>query len=153
MKTCYILVGAPGTGKSTWADTVDYDSLISSDQIITDIAHEYGLTYNEAFKNLIGFADQVFWNDITSAGIYGDTTIIVDRTHMTAKSRKRVIDILSQYAYNFVAVVFLPPEEAEWERRLANRPGKTIPDEIIQSMLRNYQEPTLDEGFSEIQFA
>jgi hypothetical protein len=31
-----------------------------------------------------------------------------------------------------------------------NRPGKEIPDHVIASMIGSWEEPTLDEGFTEI---
>jgi tRNA uridine 5-carbamoylmethylation protein Kti12 len=52
--------------------------------------------------------------------------------------------------YSAIAVVFATPEPDELARRLASRPGKTIPPEVIERMIENWEEPTLDEGFKEI---
>ena len=52
--------------------------------------------------------------------------------------------------YQVVAVVFPTPDTKELVRRLNNRPGKTIPDEVIQNMIKSYEEPTEAEGFDKI---
>ena len=52
--------------------------------------------------------------------------------------------------HEHIAVVFKTPEPAELARRLASRPGKTIPDHVMLSMLQNYKDPTEEEGFQEI---
>jgi hypothetical protein len=49
-------------------------------------------------------------------------------------------------------VVFKTPKEDELARRLANRPGKNIPDNVIRAMINNYEAPTWEEGFTEIRY-
>ena len=152
-KICTILVGAPCSGKSTWVDNlpwIENTYVASTDSIIEDIAHEYGMTYDEGFKELVGFADKVMWNDLKMTAEDGDP-IIIDRTNMSRKSRRKFIDFLAKYGYTFNAVVFdVPEDRSEWNRRLNSRPGKTIPENVIQSMLASFQFPTHDEGFREI---
>ncbi|MEN6624388.1 MAG: ATP-binding protein [Smithella sp.] len=151
-KICTILVGAPGCGKSTWLkaqEWVDDTCVASTDDIIDNIADEYGFTYNQAFKDLIGFAEKVMWEDLRVAAEDGDR-IYIDRTNMSRKSRKKFIDFLRPYGYRFDAVVFPNPDPVEWERRLNNRPGKTIPDNIIRNMVASFRMPTPEEGFDNI---
>ena len=49
-------------------------------------------------------------------------------------------------------MVFATPEPKELARRLASRydSGKIIPEHVMQSMIENWEEPTLEEGFKEI---
>jgi tRNA uridine 5-carbamoylmethylation protein Kti12 len=47
-------------------------------------------------------------------------------------------------------VVFATPEPEELARRLASRPGKTIPPAVIERMIEDWEEPDLSEGFKEI---
>lgn len=158
MPKCTILVGVPGSGKSTWLEqnAIDDSWIISTDATIHEIATQYGLTYNDGFKTLIGFAERVMLNDLTMAAEAGDM-IYIDRTNLSAKSRKKFIDFLKPYGYIFEAVVFPEPgsealPEEEWKRRLANRPGKTIPDYVLESMADNYEIPLMSEGFLELTF-
>jgi hypothetical protein len=52
--------------------------------------------------------------------------------------------------YYAIAVVFRIPGPEELQKRLANRPGKVIPSDVLQSMIDGWEEPTEDEGFKEI---
>lgn len=157
-KVCTILVGVPASGKSTWIDQ-DFDDdtwILSTDTVITEIAEQYGLTYNEGFKDLIGFAEKVMWNDLNLAANEGDR-IYIDRTNLTAKGRKRFIDKLKPFGYSFEAIVFPEPGSdalpiEEWHRRLDSREGKTIPEQALTSMLNSYEIPLKSEGFSDIIF-
>jgi predicted kinase len=54
--------------------------------------------------------------------------------------------------YKHIAVVFRTPDEEELARRLANRPGKEIPQEVVLNMINNFEMPTEEEGFAEIWF-
>jgi hypothetical protein len=36
--------------------------------------------------------------------------------------------------------------------RMANRPGKTIPDSVIESMMDSFVRPVLDEGFDTVRY-
>lgn len=158
MPKCTILVGVPGSGKSTWLSNnrVAWSKTLSTDSIIEEIASQYGLTYNDAFKNLIAFAEQVMWKE---AGRFATAKydLYVDRTNLTAKSRQKVIYALKPYGYEFEAVVFPWPgteafPEEEWFRRLESRPGKTIPNHVLASMTNSAEVPTEAEGFSKITF-
>lgn len=153
MPKCTILVGVPGSGKSTWLkqqDFLDDTWIVSTDDIIEEIAGVYGLTYDEGFKDLIKFAEKVMWKELAAFAEAGER-IYVDRTNLSAKSRKRFIDFLKPYGYEFDCVVFETPETDEWARRLY-RPGKTIPDHVLESMADNIEIPTMDEGFTNITF-
>lgn len=152
VKICTILIGAPGSGKSTWMrnqEWIDDTYVASTDDIIENIADQYGFTYDEAFKDVVGFAEKVMWRELEMAAQDGDP-IYIDRTNMSVKSRKRFIDFLRPYGYRFDAVVFPNPDPAEWERRLNSRPGKTIPENIIRNMVSSFRMPTQEEGFVNI---
>jgi predicted kinase len=156
MPKCTILVGVPASGKSTWItnnirDISPYAVIISTDDIIQELADSYNLTYNEVFKETIRFAEMVMNKNIEWAAEDADD-MIVDRTNMTVKSRKQYIDKLCDYGYEFECVVFPVPDTEEWSRRLNSRPGKNIPQEAIDRMVNSYQEPTLEEGFKKITF-
>jgi len=77
--------------------------------------------------------------------------IIWDQTSVSAASRRKKFASLPDYEH--VAVVFGTPEPAELTRRLAGRPGKTIPDAVLQNMVDSFEEPTEAEGFQEIWYA
>lgn len=153
MPKCIILVGVPASGKTTWLSNnrVAWSKTISTDNIIEEIASQYHFTYDEAFKDLISFAEKVMWKDLKANAKIGNT-IYIDRTNMSAKGRKKFIDFLKPYGYTFEAVDFEIPEKDELERRLNSRVGKFIPKNILKSMADNYEMPLKSEGFEKITF-
>jgi len=74
--------------------------------------------------------------------------IVWDQTSTTVSSRRKKFNMLPDYEH--IAVVFRTPDKQEHVRRLDSRPGKVIPDEIIQDMIDRFEMPTLEEGFVEI---
>ncbi len=157
MPKCIMLVGVPASCKSTWHRNKygEYPPVVAStDNIIQEIASSYGMTYDEGFKGLIQFAEIIMWRQITSC-LMGGRNFIIDRTNLTVKSRAKFIQKLKLHNYEIEAVVF--PEvgsealsKEEWKRRLDSRPGKTIPQEVLDQMVDSYEIPLMSEGFSKI---
>jgi len=142
----------PASGKSTYVKQawhIGPPQVVSTDNIIEEIAAEYGYTYDEIFSDVIKFAEKVFWDDIEAA-IDEGFDIAVDRTNMSVKSRQKFFNALKQHRYEFHAVVFRTPEETEWRNRLAGRSGKTIPEHVLTSMHNNFEMPTIAEGFTSV---
>lgn len=153
MPTAYMLVGVPGSGKTTWIENQNFDLgntvILSTDNYIERKAMEYGSTYSEMFDQLILPANKKMEDHLKYA-LSGGHDIVWDQTNTTAKSRKSKLQKL--VGYKKVAVVFPTPDIEEHQRRLDSRPGKFIPFEVIMRMKRDLQVPTVEEGFDEIIF-
>lgn len=150
MAKCYQMVGVPGSGKSTWIANQEWAKdcvIVSTDEFVEDYAREVGSTYNEVFDDYMPTAVNLMAEKVVRAREAGKD-IIWDQTSTTVKSRKRKFNMLRDYEH--IAVVFRTPEEAELSRRLANRPGKNIPKNVMAMMIGNWEEPTEEEGFKEI---
>jgi predicted kinase len=146
----YVLVGVPGAGKSTWiADQLWAKDCvyISSDQLVEEEAYRRGKTYNDVFKDYINTAIAEMLDKAMAARDAGKD-IIWDQTSVSVKSRRKKFSVLPDYEH--IAIVFDTPNEDELRRRLSNRPGKTIPWEVVSSMIKNFEMPTEEEGFKEI---
>ena len=150
--TVELLVGVPAAGKSTWinANSKPNTIVISSDDIITAWAAFQGQTYDEGFAEFIKPASAKAKADYREALGDGAAHIVVDRTNLTAKSRKEWIDAARKHNYRVNAVVFPTPDDAELTERLASRPGKTIPAHVMSSMKGNFTMPRAEEGIDEI---
>lgn len=149
----YVLVGVPGSGKSTWVSAQDWAkdcAYVSTDKYVEEYAKHAGKTYSEVFNLVMTDAVAAMVDSVTLASSMKQN-IIWDQTSTTVLTRAKKINMLSSY-YK-IAVVFRTPEKAELERRLKSRPGKEIPDEVVASMIANWVEPTLEEGFDEIWYA
>jgi len=153
MSKCYQLIGVPGSGKSTWVKNQDWSkdcAYISTDTWVELYAKEQGKTYSEVFDEYMPKAVNIMTEHVKLAREAGKD-IIWDQTSTTVKSRTRKFNMLPDYEH--IAVVFKCPEADELVRRLASRPGKLIPVDIIENMIKNFEVPSEEEGFKEIWFA
>lgn len=166
MSVFYMLCGIPGSGKSTWirhnqldeyvglTDTSgktynNVSNILSTDAIIEEIASMYSLTYNDCFKDLIQFADKQMHRELDLLIKNKAPVIVWDQTNLTVNSRrKKLAKIPSNYTK--IAVNFSIPDTIELNRRLNSRSGKSIPQNVIESMIANYQPASTDEGFNSI---
>jgi predicted kinase len=150
MTKCYQLIGVPGSGKSTWIKDQIWAlglTVISTDSFVEDYARSQGKTYTEVFKDYMPTAVDLMAEQVIRARDLNHT-IIWDQTSTTEKSRTRKFNMLPDYEH--IAIVFRTPELDVLKQRLASRPGKDVPWEVVQGMIDNWEEPTLEEGFTEI---
>ena len=150
MPKCYQLVGVPASGKSTWVETQEWAKdcvVVSTDEFVEDYAKECGSTYSEVFADYMPTAVKLMAEKVVRAREAGKD-IIWDQTSTSVKSRTRKFRMLRDYEH--IAVVFRTPSRDELDVRLSSRPGKHIPKNVVDSMIDNWEEPTLGEGFKEI---
>jgi predicted kinase len=155
MPTCYQLVGAPGSGKSTWVENQDWAltcARVSTDKWVEIYAKEVGRTYSEVFTDFMPTAVDLMAKEVVAARELG-RDIIWDQTSTTVKSREKKFRMLPDYEH--IAVVFKTPEHTELMRRLISRwdSGKIIPEHVIASMIASFEIPTEEEGFKQIWYA
>ena len=156
---CTVMVGLPGTGKSTIAesmlDTSPFAFVYSTDTLIEETAQQNGVTYDEMFLDYIKQAT-LFMNQRLDIAIEEGSDIIWDQTNLNTKKRSKIINRMKQAGYNVECVFILPPQDThisdqtEWKHRLNNRPGKTVPPSIMSSMIGSLVTPTTEEGFDSV---
>ena len=153
MPKCYQLVGVPAAGKSTWIKEQEWAvdiPVVSTDHFVEAYAKEQGKTYSEVFNDYMPIAVKLMVNQALICQANG-LDVIWDQTSTTKASRTRKFNTLPGYEH--IAVVFQTPDRIELKRRLASRPGKEIPDSVIEGMLASFEMPTEEEGFKEIWIA
>jgi predicted kinase len=150
MSKCYQLIGVPAAGKSSWIQQQVWAlglTVVSTDAFVEQEAYRQGKTYSEVFDEYMPTAVKLMAEQVVRAREAGHD-IIWDQTSTTVKSRRRKFAMLPDYEH--IAVVFATPQSDELDRRLASRPGKNIPWNIMQGMIKHFEEPTEEEGFVEI---
>lgn len=139
-----ILIGAPGSGKSTYASkTKDNNTVVLSSDGIRKILYgsEEDQTHNsEVFNTLYecmtNACDEKF-------------DIIFDATNVTKKSRARAIKIAKLFDYKIKAVVFDISYAGCCERN--SKRERKVPEKVIRKFITSFQFPTEEEGFDEIE--
>ena len=152
MPKAYILVGVPGSGKSTWISKQPFDRsntiVASTDRYVEQVAKKEGKTYGEVFKAVMPRAVRHMVMTVRSA-VKNKNDIVWDQTSTTVNTRLKKLRMLPD-EYEKIAVVFPTPDKNELERRLSDRPGKEIPNDVMNQMINGWEEPTEAEGFDKI---
>lgn len=150
MPTVYMMVGVPGSGKSTWLSQQDLSNavVLSTDNYIEHFAKLNNTTYTEIFKKVIGEATRLMQEDLRKA-IAEQKDIYWDQTNLTAKTRAGKLAQIPS-TWHKVAVYFPTPPDAELKRRLESRPGKTIPANVVLGMKSQLEMPSESEGFDQV---
>jgi predicted kinase len=148
----YVLVGLPASGKSTWAQQQKFVNtvIVNTDKHVQAYADSVGQTYSDVFTEYMPCAIGLMMDEVHQATADGKN-IIWDQTSTTQASRIR--KFTHTCGYRKVAVIFRTPDSQEHKRRLASRPGKVIPIDVLATMSEQWQEPTQQEGFDEIWYA
>lgn len=140
-----MLVGAPASGKSTYAKKISGGSvpIVSSDSIRAVLYGDESIQGNpqEVFKEV--------YATILSY-VLKNQDVIFDATNLKIKDRKRFIDYFKKY--NNVSILAFVIDCFTFEELSArnSQRNRQVPEEVLQRMLKSYQEPTLDEGFQKI---
>jgi predicted kinase len=152
MPTVYMMVGVPASGKSTFitnSPEMNHLPVASTDKYIEYFANFSGKTYDEVFSETIGIASK-YMDAVIGEYVKTEVSFIWDQTNLTAKSRAKKLARVPKH-WKKVAVYIALPDEAEHERRLASRPGKTIPKKILEDMKKQLEVPDLlNENFDRI---
>lgn len=151
MPKMIMLIGMPGSGKSTWCKILHPNTpVVSSDAFIEEYANSIGKTYDEVFSEKIKEATKHV-NFMVDKYVSNGIDFIWDQTNLTRSSRKNKLSLIPK-EWTKIAYYFDLPPEIIWRQRLKSRVGKTIPDEVLHKMKIYTDLPSLDEGFKEIHY-
>ncbi len=134
-----ILVGPPGSGKSTWGKKFASDNnieYVSTDSIRAEIGS------GEADQSVSAAAFGIARNRVSTALNAGKNAMI-DATNCNKKARRDWINIGRGAGAYVIAVAFEVPKE-ELIRRDAGRERQVGPD-IIDRFVNKYERPTTSE--------
>ena len=141
-----LLVGIPGSGKTTYAEKYIKENPnavhLSSDKIRAEL---WG---NEATQ---GDNNEVF-SLMQSRAIYAlnnGQSVVYDATNVTRKDRSYIITLCPKFAKIECYIIWAPIETCI-ERDAARE--RTVGKEVIDRMLKRFQAPYYDEGIDEIHF-
>lgn len=150
-----MLVGLPGSGKTTYRKAnfslEDY-VVLSTDDIIEEIARLRNLTYSSVFSGAIKEAGDMV--DMTfKSSLENNFNIVLDQTSVSRSSRKKKLSKVPKH-YHKKAIVFVKNEKDIDKiniERIQN--GRSIPPLIFEHMKINFNFSGIErEGFNEVVF-
>jgi predicted kinase len=141
-----VLVGPPGSGKTTWARRNGPGVVhVSQDGLIDAITpngfdHVYRPVYREAE------------DAVARAALQAGHTVIVDRTNRTRAHRERWLQVAREAGCPAVALVMTTPASLCRERNAKRDASSRLSEERMERMLAALEPVRADEGFVFIHF-
>ena len=147
-KHLYLMVGVPGSGKSTYVKNIlkNGDIYISRDEIRYSLLTEeddYFAKENEVIKTFINNIDKSLVNEESCGDVYADAT------HLSPKSRAQVLNQLKNK--DKVSVIYLDiPLNIILERNAQRKGRALVPENVVRRMYNSIILPTKAEGIEEL---
>lgn len=137
-----LLVGSPGSGKSTWAKQNGHGAVhVSQDDLIDAISPD---GFAHVYRTIYAAAEDA----VARTALEHGHTVIVDRTNRTRAHRQRWVAIAREADCPAIAVVMRPSFPLCRERNRSRQDRRRLTDERIDGMIAAFESVRLDEGFT-----
>ena len=146
MSKMYVVIGAPGCGKSTYIQNhlKENELVISRDKIRFGMLNdndEYFSKEKEVYNEFIKQID---------AAIEAQTDVWVDQTSLNTSARNKLFSRLKKKPDEIIGIYFNVPLNIVLQRN-AQRTGRAlVPEDAVINMFNALTKPTFEEGFTDI---
>ena len=149
-KIAILLVGAPGSGKSTWGQ-----NYVLTRDVVRLCPDEFRakLGWGEADQS-VSAAAFVMTKTAMGNAIDAGKSVMIDATNMYRKSRKDFLNIARGRGAQTMAIVFEVSKEVLLDRnqKRGMMGGRNVPEDVIDRMLARYERPVQGDEFDIVQF-
>lgn len=139
--TFYMMVGIPGSGKTTYAHQIPNATVLSSDDIRAEIGADGGdkKMHKQVFDIL---------HERVKEALSAGKDVVYDATNLHHTRRTDLLDEIKRLTDHKVCVYFaIPLEQALSQNADRDTP---VPEKVIKRMNLELCEPRIDEGWDEI---
>lgn len=150
-KEIFLLVGAPGTGKSTYANKIMTDfndkgitcEIVSRDECRKRLT---GGATGDAYFSKEKVVFEKFVKCINDCIDMKYEKIIIDATHINPASRNKVLSkIKNNEDYVLVVATFKTPMKVAIKRNSKREGFAKVPEEAIKRMYKDFETPMMKE--------
>ena len=139
-----VLVGPPGSGKSTWARENGAGAVhVSQDGLIDAITPD---GFEHVYRPIYAAAEEA----VARAALEFGHTVIVDRTNRTRAHRLRWLAVAREAARPAVAVAMMASDQLCRERNRRREGPRRLSEERMDRMLSAFEPVSREEGFAAI---
>jgi len=139
-----VLVGPPGSGKSTWAQRNGRGAIHVSQDGLIDVISPDG--FEHVYRPVYAAAEDA----LARAALASGHTVIVDRTNRTREHRRRWLEIARESGCPALAVAMTAPADLCRSRNRERDPKWRLSEGRMERMLAALEPVQLPEGFSAV---
>ena len=146
MSKMYMVIGAPGCGKSTYIKNhlKENEIVISRDKIRFGLLKDTDEYFSKEKEVYNEFIKQI------NAAIADNKDFYVDQTSLNAAARDKLFNQLIKKPDKIIGIYFTTPLDIILQRN-AQRTGRAlVPENVVINMYKILTKPTSEENFDEI---
>ena len=151
----YMMIGVPGSGKSTYAKNfIKYVNYNENRDIIYISRDEIRFSLLKDDDSYFSRETQVYkiFTDKMRENLKAGKDVLIDATHMTWGSRHKIFKHLTGIPDVKVHGIWMNTPYMECAKRNRKREGRMrVPDDTFKNMVDHFEQPDLSEGFDYIQ--
>jgi len=153
VKLVTVLVGPPCCGKTTYLDSLLYDAVVSSDNIVEQLCIDNDISYGDYFllvrDHVLRKQHQLLFKNAVEKSKVLDN-VVWDLTNLTVSARSNIFNHYPKAKFNAVVFDFKGKEDLLLSRNTmrAKVNGKHVSLSSFESMFERYEPITPSEAFS-----
>ena len=146
MSKMYIVIGAPGCGKSYYIQEhkKDNEIVVSRDKIRFSMLKDEDEYFSKETQVYNEFIKQI------DAAIAAQSDVWVDQTSLNAAARNKLFSRLKRKPEQVIGIYFKTPLKTILQRNSQRTGRALVPEDAVINMFNSLTKPTFSEGFTDI---
>lgn len=148
-RTMILMIGIPGSGKSTKATAIREEAVANLMSVEKCSADDFFMTANGIYnfdRTKLFKAHSTCQGKARKAMQTGIQLVIIDNTNINMKDRRDYLEMAKEYGYTVVTEVMNTPLEVCLERNNKRTADRKVPEDVVKRMYESLQASMDGEG-------